>query len=177
MRRSPVAWLSCSVLQKMLHREGRRESRIAFGLLAVTSVFLLGAGYSPQTNYVLHCQGCHGADGIGGLPDEVPPLLDSIGYFLEVPGGRGFLIQVPGIAHAPISDAEIAELLNHILRKFSLEQIPSSFVPYTSEEVGAVRRSRADVMTTRANLVSTLREDRGVHMWSREKPMIAQKVR
>jgi hypothetical protein len=114
---------------------------------------------------------------LAGFQTRFPRFSILLGYFLEVPGGRGFLIQVPGIAHAPISDAEIAELLNHILRKFSLEQIPSSFVPYTPEEVGAVRRSRADVVTTRANLVSTLREDRGVHMWSREKPMIAQEVR
>lgn len=155
----------------------RRESRIATGLLAMLSAFLLGAGYSPQTNYVLHCQGCHGVDGIGGLPDEVPPLLDSIGYYLEVPEGRRFLIQVPGIAHAPISDLELAGLLNHILRKFSAKQLPPSFVPYTPEEVGLVRRSRADVVAARAQLVSTLREDRGVQMWSREKPMMAQEVR
>ena len=109
-------------------------------LFASLSV-LLGAGYTPETNYILHCQGCHGADGVGGVTDKIPPLQDAVGYFLHVPDGRRFLIQVPGVAQAPLDDAEVAALLNYVLDRYSEDELPDGFVPYTAEEVARVRRA------------------------------------
>ena len=134
---------------------------------------LLGAGYTAETNYVLHCQGCHGADGIGGVPDQIPPLRDSVGYFLHIPDGRRFLIQVPGVAQAPINDTQVAELLNYILHRYGADQLPDAFAPYTREEVARERRRAVDVLALRAELVSALRDRLGVRIWTLEDPIVA----
>jgi mono/diheme cytochrome c family protein len=115
---------------------------------------LSAATYTAQVNYTLHCQGCHLADG-SGTPDKVPALKNEVGRFLQVEGGREFLIQVPGTSQSPMSDAEIADVLNWMLKNFSAEQLPADFVPYTSEEVSRVRpEPLANVSAVRARLVA-----------------------
>lgn len=138
-------------------------------LLAVAPA-LVNAGYTAKTNYILHCQGCHGADGVGRIPDQVPPLSNSMGYFLHVPGGRRYLAQVPGIAHVPIDDAEVAALLNFALRRFSSGQLPAPFVPYSTEEVARHRRAAPDVISLREELVTAIRERLGVRIWTEDDP-------
>ena len=80
-----------------------------------------GASEPPDINtqrakmhYMLNCQGCHQADG-RGLQGSVPDMRNFVGKFLDTPGGREFLVQVPGSANSPLSDAALAELLNWIL--------------------------------------------------------------
>ena len=124
------------------------------------------AEYSARTNYILHCQGCHGADGVGGTPGEVPPLANSVGYFLRVEGGREYLAQVPGASNAPVSDAALASLLTYMINAFSLEEAGTIFRPYTTEEVSAVRRSQPDIVPLRAALVSRLRDELSVELWT-----------
>lgn len=136
----------------------------------------MGAGYSAHTNYMLHCQGCHGADGVGELPNKVPPLLDSLGYFLHVPGGRAFMIQVPGVSNTPMNDREVADLMNFVLRRYSEAQLPESFRPYSAKEVEAFRREPLDVLAQREGLVSTIRERLGVQLWTLERPAPAAEV-
>ena len=107
-----------------------------------------------HTNYMLNCQGCHRADG-SGLPDSVPSMQNFVGKFLTVPGGREFLVQVPGSANSPLSDAALAELLNWILTTMSSQQLPKDFKPYTAAEVTAVRyEEMLDIADVRATLVS-----------------------
>ena len=109
-----------------------------------------------QTNYMLNCQGCHLADG-SGLPGSVPSMQSFVGSFLTIPGGREFLVQVPGSANAPLSNADLAELLNWILTTMSAEQLGQDFEFYTEAEV---RQARAqvlvDVAEVRAGLVSRM---------------------
>ena len=143
-------------------------------LLLVASPAVATADYSAKTNYILHCQGCHGGDGIGGVPNEVPPLLNSVGYFLRVPGGRRYLMQVPGISQAPMSDPELAAVLNYMLKRYSAAQLPATFQPYTAEEVSGARRSRADVVALRNALVAKIREHLGVKMWTLHDPIRVQ---
>jgi hypothetical protein len=95
-----------------------------------------------------------------------------MGYFLQVPGGRRFLIQVPGVAHAPVSDAEIAEILNFTLERYSADQLPSPFLPYTEEEVARERREPTDIVLLRSELVSMLRERFGVQIWTTDVPVV-----
>lgn len=97
------------------------------------------AAASPRTSYMIHCMGCHLGDG-RGAPGKVPSLVGSMGRFLAVPGGRAYLVQVPGTAQAPLGDAEIAALLNWMLVNFSPAEIPAGFRPYTAEEVSRLRR-------------------------------------
>jgi len=104
-------------------------------------------------NYMINCQGCHLADG-SGLPGSVPSMKDFVGKFLSVAGGREFLVRVPGSANSPLSDKELAELLNWILTTMSTEQLGSDFKPYNAAEVGALRANLlVDVDGTRARLV------------------------
>ena len=87
-----------------------------------------------QSNYMLNCQGCHKADGTG-LSGSVPSMRDFVGSFLTVAGGRDFLVQVPGSANSPLSDAALAELLNWILTTMSAQQLSQEFRFYTEQEV------------------------------------------
>lgn len=128
---------------------------------------LAAAGeYAPETNYILHCQGCHGPDGIGGTPDEVPPLAGSVGYFVRVPGGREYLAQVPGAANAPITDRELAALLTFMIERYSAAEAGEAFAPYTETEVARIRRTRPDVVALRARLVADIRARLGVRVWT-----------
>jgi hypothetical protein len=108
--------------------------------LAVASIARVAAAYGPETNYALHCQGCHLADGTG-MPPRIPALAGALGPFLRVPGGREFLARVPGVANAPLADAELATLLNWTIDHFDAAQRPAAFAPYTADEVGRLRAS------------------------------------
>ncbi len=109
-------------------------STLAFELAAAGTV----AAASPQFNYILHCQGCHLADG-AATPGTIPPLIGT-GRFLAVDGGREFLVRVPGVSLSIIPDNELAELMNWMLYTFSADDMPVDFEPYTAEEVGRYRQ-------------------------------------
>lgn len=88
-----------------------------------------------EESYVLHCSGCHGLSGTG-VPGTTP-TLHGIGRFASTPEGRAYLARVPGVAQAPVDDAELATLLNWVLETFS-ETAPNP--PYSGSEVGRLRR-------------------------------------
>jgi len=114
-------------------------------------------GMSPaRLNYILHCQGCHLADG-AGTAEKVPALKNEVGRFLHVPGGREFLIQVPGTSQSALTDTEVAAVLNWILETFSSEQLPTDFVPYTTKEISRFRQPPlANVSAVRTNLMEEI---------------------
>jgi len=97
----------------------------------------------PRSDYLLHCAGCHLPDG-SGLPPEVPSLAGPLGVIVGSPAGRDYIARVPGAAQAPLSDSELAAVLNWILRQFNAQTLPESFVPLDGREVG---KSRARVLT------------------------------
>ena len=138
---------------------GPLVSRLLF--IIVASVLLLtvsavNGASSPRINYILHCQGCHLPDG-SGTPDKVPALKHSVGRFLQVPGGREYLIQVPGTAQSALSDSEVAAVLNWILKNFSEDELPPQFVPYSEEEVDKHRQNPlVDVSSVRAQLMESI---------------------
>ena len=112
----------------------------------------------PQTarDFALHCQGCHTPRG-EAVAGWVPALRDSVGVFLHTPEGRAFLVQVPGIAFAPLEDQRLAELLNWMVQSLSAAQLPAAFVPYSAAEVAAYRRQAlVDVDKARAQVVAQL---------------------
>lgn len=107
---------------------------------------------APAFNYMLHCQGCHLVDG-QATPGKIPALV-GVGRFLSVDGGREFLVRVPGVSLSVIPDRELAELLNWMLYRFSADDIPPDFEPYTTEEVARHRRNPlVEVEKVRAELV------------------------
>jgi len=66
-----------------------------------------------------------------------------VARFLSVPGGREYLIRVPGVAASPLPDDTLAVLVNWMLEKFDRENIPVDFTPYTREEVSSLRKMGA----------------------------------
>lgn len=123
-------------------------------LAAAVPVF---AGGSPAELYTLNCWGCHKPHA-EGIPGTVPRLAHSMGDFLHVAGGRSYLVQVPGVATAAMSDAEIAEVLNWLLVTFNKDELPKDFQPYTADEVARYRAHQLiRVVETRDALVRQLK--------------------
>ena len=89
-------------------------------------------------NWTLNCQGCHRLDG-SGSDTTAPGLAGTVAKFLWVPGGREYLIRVPGVATSPLSDADLAEVMNWMLWRFDKEHLPSNFRPFTAAEMGPLR--------------------------------------
>lgn len=111
---------------------------------------------APIQLYVMNCWGCHKPGG-EGIPGTVPRLKDTVGNFLRVPGGRQYLIEVPGVAGSALSNAQVAEVLNWLLVTFSKAQLPPDFKPYTEAEVARYRPHELNnIQTVRNDLVAKL---------------------
>lgn len=102
------------------------------------AILASNAPADPGTDYLLHCRGCHLADGTG-TPPGIPALRDRVGYYLQVPGGRDYLTQVPGASNAPLSDERLAGLLNWVIGEFAGNSEPSDWMPFSATEVGQGR--------------------------------------
>lgn len=129
--------------------------RLAF---ALATLLCASAAADPRIDYMLQCQGCHLADG-GGKPGAVPALRGSVGRFLAAPGGREFLVRVPGSSQSPLSDARLAAVLNWVLEHFDPGHLPPDFTPFTADEVARVRRPPlTDVESARRALLKAASE-------------------
>lgn len=114
---------------------------------------------SPRINYMTNCQGCHLPDG-RGMEGKVPAMRGFLANFLLVPGGRDYLIRVPGVANSTLSDADLAALLNWLVPAMG-PSIEIEFKPYSPAEIGALRKRRLqDVNSIRAALIAQMPEAR-----------------
>ncbi len=114
--------------------------------------------------YFANCGGCHGVHGIS-MPTNIPTLRDFVGHFTRFPEGRAYLVRVPGVAGAPISDnADLAAVLNFVVLAFGGASVPADFQPYTAAEVATLRADPliADLRAYRARLVDRLVREYGV---------------
>ena len=93
----------------------------------------------PRTDYLLYCRGCHLVNG-SGVPPEVPTLVSDIGKIVAIPGGREYIIRVPGVSQTAMNNDELSAVLNWVLAEFNADTTPENFSPYTSEEVGEARQ-------------------------------------
>ncbi|MFZ5608042.1 MAG: cytochrome C [Pseudomonadota bacterium] len=126
-------------------------------LLAAAATVMPGVA-NPQRahlNWMMHCQGCHRADASGSA-GGAPNMAGEVARFLSVAGGRDYLMRVPGVAHAGLSDQELAELLNWTLHAFDATHVPNDFVPFSAREVGAARKQPliTEAAETRAQLMA-----------------------
>lgn len=94
----------------------------------------------PRTHYLLYCSGCHRSDG-SSRPPNVPTLRNELGHLVAVPGGRDYLVRVPGAAQSPLDDGQLAAVMNWVLTEFNAETLPPQFAPLTVEEVARSRRN------------------------------------
>lgn len=112
-----------------------------------------------RINYMVHCQGCHRADAIG-LAGHVPRMRNFVGYFLHSDEGREFVIRVPGVATSSLPDDELTEMMNWLLLTYSPRQLPEPFVPFSTEEVAALRLDlESNPEKTRMRILESIAQD------------------
>ena len=137
------------------------RSRRSLGLLAafvLSASVPLRAAADPRIDYMLNCRGCHGPEG-RGLPGAAPSFHGQLGKFLTVPGGRDYLVRVPGTAQSELSDARIAELLNWMVRAFDEGNGDDAFAAYTEQEVASYRaHPLTDVEAARRDLLHAIEQ-------------------
>lgn len=122
--------------------------------MCMLTVMLSAQAREPITNYRLGCMGCHLADG-SGAPGKVPSMRDSLVTLAAMAEGRRYLVQVPGMAQSPFTDAEVAQLLNWMIRNLSDQSVPAHFVEFTEAEVAEHRDGWIEnVASRRAMLLS-----------------------
>lgn len=122
----------------------------AFVLIALLSLGSGAFAASPRINYLLYCTGCHGVDG-AGKPPNVPTLRDELGLMISVPEMRSYLVRIPGASQAPVSDADLTDVINWLLYEFNSDTLPANFQEYTVDEVSNARRDiLADPLKYRA---------------------------
>jgi hypothetical protein len=132
--------------------------RASFSIVLLLLAAANADARTPHINYMLECQGCHLPDG-SGSEGAVPSLRGSVARFLTVPGGREFLVRVPGSALAPLDDAQLAAVLNWILAEFGPREIAERVAPFRAEEVGRLRSTPlTDVEGTRRELIRRIEE-------------------
>ncbi len=134
--------------------------RPALLCLLVNLVFVVSASGddsqgNPRLDYMLQCQGCHGADGGPRLDADIPTLIDLVPRFLTSEEGREFLLRVPGVSQAPLSNEAVARLMNWLLENYRSSDEAPHFTPYLASEVERARKSAPlDVAATRARLLA-----------------------
>jgi hypothetical protein len=116
----------------------------------------LARAFEPEVNYQLQCMGCHRRDG-SGQPGRVPSVRRTLVPMSCLPQGRDFVMRVPGVAQAPLSDVDLAALLNWMMRHVSDAGVSGSPRDYSAVEVhGARSHPLADVKIARARVLRLL---------------------
>jgi len=141
----------------------RVGSRRWFGLPSISLCALAAAGgwigpvrASPAQDYMLYCMGCHGAQA-EGVPGKVPPLAHSLGLFMRTPGGRNYVLRVPGAANSALSDAQLAAVLNWLAQEFNAGELTADVPMFTAAEVTAQRHTPlVSVLAVRREVVRDL---------------------
>ena len=114
----------------------------------------VAATSSVRSLYVVHCAGCHGRDGAGSTIGQVPDMR-RLGRFLQLEGGRAFVVSVPGVMGSGLSDAQVAEVTNWVLATLADASVPAGHRPYDASEVAQARAlPLVDVAAARARLVA-----------------------
>ncbi len=134
----------------------KRLRFIGIAIVAVTLVInIVALAEPPGELYMLNCWGCHRPNG-EGIPGTAPPLRGAVD-FLRVPGGREYLISVPGVALSPLSNEQAAAVMNWILKSFSKDRLPADFKPYTADEIAKARTTHLlDIKKARAKLLTQM---------------------
>jgi hypothetical protein len=123
------------------------------GLAAALAPSGAARAQDPAVDYMLQCQGCHLADG-AGAPAAVPDLRGRVALLARAPGGREYLVRVPGVAQAQLSDTRLATLLDFVVQRFGPADAAAAVPPFTPAEVAEWRaRPYADPSRARANLL------------------------
>lgn len=112
---------------------------------------------SGKMHYMLQCQGCHKAGG-EGIEGSIPSMLKHGIAMLGSERGRKFFITVPGSANSPLSDQQLADVLNYISTELlDVETNEHTVRLFDAKEVSKVRNNQLfDVEKERAELVDEI---------------------
>jgi mono/diheme cytochrome c family protein len=134
-----------------------RAAAAALLVVALAGDGVATAGESVEYVYRLHCSGCHGTEGAGSKVGRIPPFVGIVGHFASTPEGRLYLVRVPGVANAGLSDAETARMLNYVLQTWGRPEMPSDIRAFTAEEVHGFRDVHVDdIVRLRQKLAAEL---------------------
>jgi hypothetical protein len=116
-----------------------KVSALSFFIVSILVCLLsISVAASPKSDYMIHCMGCHAMDG-KGLPPEVPAFDSTLGDIVGKPGGRAYLIQVPGASQSPIDDERLAKVLSWLLHQYVEDDLPQNFQDISTLEVSQFR--------------------------------------
>jgi hypothetical protein len=123
----------------------RRRARLriaALALLGLPAVLHAEMTQVPTArgSYLLSCGGCHGLDGVSNSK-LVPDLKDQVGFFLNLPEGRDYVVRLPNVAFSITTDEALTGLLNYVVFTLGGVSVPKDTKPYTTREVSKLRRS------------------------------------
>ena len=121
----------------------RRQPKLRIAALALALPAVLHAETEIPTvrgNYLLSCGGCHGLDGVSNS-NLVPDLKDQVGFFLNLPEGRSYVVRLPNVAFSITTDEALTGLLNYVVFTLGGASVPKGTKPYTTREVSQLRRS------------------------------------
>lgn len=105
--------------------------------LSLAAPVLSAQEYSASVNYQLRCAGCHGQDGMGVPNGGIPPFPGFIDGFFQHEPSRLYLMHVPGVNSASLSDNEIAQVMNYVGEQWG--EPGAERRPFSAEEVKQLR--------------------------------------
>lgn len=112
---------------------------------------------SVRSLYIVHCAGCHGRDAAGSTVGNVPDMR-RLGQFLQLEGGREFVIKVPGVMGSGLSDQQVADVTNWLLQTLATGSASAGHLPYEAAEVRRARETPLlDVAAARERLLAQAR--------------------
>ena len=122
-----------------------RGLRLALCTLLVVSFATLTLAQPADSGaslYLLHCSGCHGADGMGEHRADVPPLPPLVGNLLRDSQGRLYIVNVGGVVTSNLDYADTAAVLNWLLQAFGATTLPPHTKEFDADEVRTLRAQR-----------------------------------
>jgi cytochrome c553 len=126
-------------------------------LLGLVPLFALASEGRAHSNYALRCSGCHGMEGGGSPGAGIPDFREYIGAFARDDEGRTYVLQVPGVRSANLSDDETAEVINYVMRTWGGKSLARNYAEFTADEVTARRaHSVQDIVAFRRKIVARL---------------------
>lgn len=144
-----------------------RLGAVALGLLLNGTLATVhgqdATAWSPRTNYLERCGGCHGTDG-HSTSTLVPDLKDRVGYFLCNADSRDFMGRLPNIVFSGLNAPQLAALLNYVVFGLGAASAPRGARPYTAAEVARDLRSpltTTNLLAYRRRIVKRVIEECG----------------
>jgi mono/diheme cytochrome c family protein len=136
------------------------SGRLAVAALSVVLALGTGAVFAQdagRSNFILRCAGCHGMDGAGSEVGGIPDFRNYVGAFAHSEDGRRYVMHVPGVIGASLSDRQIADVVNYVMAKWGEDSLPADYKPFTEAEVKTLRAEPVgDVVAYRRKVAADL---------------------